>query len=50
MWIQRERVFSRWKERFIILTQDYLQVYRRGTAQATEMGPFLSQVKIVIIA
>jgi len=46
MWIQRERVFSRWKERFIILTQDYLQVYRRGTAQATEMGPFLSQVRL----
>ena len=45
MWVQRERISSRWKERFFILTKDYLQCYKRGTSQATEMGPFLFQVE-----
>jgi len=46
MWLQRERMFSRWKERFIIMTQEYLQCYRRGTTLATEMGPFLFQIRL----
>ena len=46
LWVQREKIFSRWRERFLILTKDYLQCYKRGTAPAqhTEMGTFLFQV------
>ena len=46
LWVQRERIFSRWKERFLVLTKDYLQCYKRGSAplQHTEMGHFLFQV------
>ena len=34
----------RWKERFFILTKDYLQCFKRGTTQGTEMGTFLFKV------
>ena len=46
MWLQRERIFSRWKERFFNLTQDYLQCFKRGSTPNTEMGPFLFQVRL----
>ena len=26
LWVQKERYFARWKERFVIITRDYLQV------------------------
>ena len=39
-------MFSRWKERFFNLTQDYLQCFKRGSAPNTEMGPFLFQVRL----
>jgi hypothetical protein len=44
LWIQRERLFTRWKERFCILTRDYLQCFKKGSTQLTEMGPFLFKV------
>ena len=44
VWIQRERLFSRWKERFCILTKDYLQCFRKGSTKLTEMGAFLFKV------
>ena len=47
MWVQRERIFSRWKERFLTVTQDYLQCYKRGTTLHTEMGSFLFQVQLI---
>ena len=34
----------RWKERFIVLTRDYLQCYKRVVTEASQMGPFISQV------
>lgn len=34
----------RWKERYIVVTRDYLQCYKRVTTEASQMGPFLNQV------
>ena len=53
LWQQRDKIFSRWKERFFVLTNDYLQCYKKGTSRITEMGGFiyglrLSEVRTVI--
>jgi len=46
LWQQRDRLFSRWKERFFVLTADYLQCFRRaGTTKITEMGAFVFKVR-----
>ena len=34
----------RWKERFCILTRDYLHCFKKGSTQLTECGPFLFKV------
>ncbi len=46
LWQQRDRLFSRWKERFFVLTPDYLQCFRRGTSRLTEMGAFAFKVRL----
>ena len=45
MWVQQDKMFSRWKERFIILTADYLQFFKKGSSKISEMGIFLFKVK-----
>ncbi|CAG9859240.1 unnamed protein product [Phyllotreta striolata] len=49
MWQQRDRLFSRWKERYFILTKDYLHVFRRasGSDRISEMGQFLFKIKLI---
>ncbi|CAH0558271.1 unnamed protein product, partial [Brassicogethes aeneus] len=49
LWQQRDRLFSRWKERYFILTRDYLHCFRRasGSDRISEMGQFLFKVKLV---
>ena len=44
VWVQREKLFARWKERFCILTRDYLHCFKKGSTQLTECGPFLFKV------
>jgi hypothetical protein len=34
----------RWKERYFVLTTDYLQCFKKGTSRISEMGPFLYKV------
>nr|XP_023019079.1 uncharacterized protein LOC111507927 isoform X1 [Leptinotarsa decemlineata]XP_023019081.1 uncharacterized protein LOC111507927 isoform X2 [Leptinotarsa decemlineata] len=48
LWQQRDKFFSRWKERYFILTRDYLYVFRRasGTDRISEMGQFIFKVKL----
>ena len=46
LWQQRDKIFSRWKERFFILTQDYLQCFRKGTSRITEMGGFIFKLRL----
>ena len=44
LWQQRDKIFSRWKERFFVLTPDYLNCFKRGTSRISEMGEFLFKV------
>uniref|UniRef100_A0A182XND4 PH domain-containing protein n=1 Tax=Anopheles quadriannulatus TaxID=34691 RepID=A0A182XND4_ANOQN len=48
LWQQRDRLFSRWKERYFILTRDYLNCFKRATGSASEkisdMGQFIFKV------
>ena len=44
MWVQQDKLFSRWKERFIILTTGYIQIFKKGTSRISDMGSFVSKV------
>ena len=45
LWQQRDKIFSRWKERFFILTKEYLNCFKRGNlGDLSEMGEFLYKV------
>ena len=47
---QREKLLARWKERYCILTRDYLHCFRRTTSihrsgvKLSEMGSFIFKV------
>ena len=47
LWQQRDKIFSQWKERYFILTPDYLQCFKKGTSRITEMGEFIFKVIII---
>ncbi|XP_059086329.1 uncharacterized protein LOC131883019 isoform X2 [Tigriopus californicus] len=49
MWQQRDRLFSRWKERYFVLSKDYLQCYKRGSSRISEMGGFIFKIKLAEI-
>lgn len=44
LWQQKDKLFSQWKERYFILTPDYLQCFKKGTTRMTEMGEFIFKV------
>merc|ERR1711899_151122 len=46
LWQQREKRFSRWKERFFIVTNEYLQCFRKGTSKISEMGGFIYRIRL----
>ena len=46
LWQQRDKLFSRWKERYFILTKDLLQCFKKGTSKITEMGEFIFSIKL----
>jgi len=50
LWQQRDKLFSRWKERFFILTDDYFHCFKKGSSKLTEMGEFIFKVKLSSIA
>ena len=39
-------MFFRWKERFFILTEDYLQCFKKETSDVSDMGTFIFKVII----
>ncbi|KAL7632500.1 UNVERIFIED_CONTAM: hypothetical protein RMT77_017163 [Armadillidium vulgare] len=45
----RDRLFSRWKERYFVLTKDYLACFRRGTTKYSEMGSFIFKVNLATV-
>ena len=46
LWQQRDKLFSSWKERYFILTQDFLQCFKKETSRITDMGGFLFKIKL----
>ena len=44
LWQQKDKFFSRWKERYFILTEDYLQCFKKENSKISEMGSFLTRV------
>ena len=48
IWHQRDRLFSRWKERFFILTADYFHCFKKDCSKLSEMGEFLFKASISI--
>jgi len=46
LWVQHDKLFSRWKERFVILTSDYLQIFKKASSRISEMGAFQYKVRI----
>ena len=44
MWIHQEKMFSKWKEKFLVVTKDYIQIYKKGSVEGTQMGDFQFQV------
>ena len=49
MWVQQDKLFSRWRERFIILTPEYLQFFKKGTSKVSEIGDFLCKVVYILV-
>ena len=48
LWQQRDKLFSRWKERFFILTADYLQCFKKASSAGSisEMGGFIFKLRL----
>ena len=47
LWQQRDRFFSRWKERYFVLTKDYLACFKKGSKVGmSEMGSFMYKVRL----
>lgn len=47
LWVMRDRLFSRYHERFCILTRNYLHCFKKGSeASLTQMGNFLFKVNL----
>merc|ERR1712062_470400 len=46
MWIQQDKIFSTWKERFVILTTSHLQIFKKGTTKFSDMGTFINKVSL----
>ena len=50
MWIQQDKLFSTWKERFVILTSTHLQIFKKGTTKFSDMGAFINKVSLASVA
>ena len=44
LWVQQDKLFSKWKERFIVLTSYYLQFFKKTSSRLSEMGSFMMKV------
>ena len=48
--LQRDRIFSRWKERYFVLTRDYLQCFKKGSSRISEMGGFIFKIRLAEVS
>ena len=44
LWIQEDKLFSRWRERFVVLTNTHIVVHKKAASRISEMGAFLYKV------
>ena len=44
LWVQQDKLFSKWKERFIVLTSHYIQFFKKASSRISEMGAFIMKV------
>ena len=50
LWQQKDKFFSRWKERYFVLTEDNLQCFKKeSSSRISDMGPFCSRLKLADI-
>ena len=42
--MQEDKLFSRWRERFIVLTTSHIVVHKKAASRISEMGAFLYKV------
>jgi len=51
LWVQQDRaLFARWKERFVVLTSHYLQLYKKTSSTISEMGAFITKVRLAEVS
>ena len=46
LWQQRDKLLSRWKERYFILTKDLLPGFKKTTSKFSVMGEFIFKVSM----
>ena len=44
LWLQEDKLFSRWRERFVVLTTTHIVVHKKAASRISEMGAFLYKV------
>ena len=44
LWLQEDKLFSRWRERFIVLSTSHIVVHKKAASRISEMGAFLYKV------
>ena len=44
LWLQEDKLFSRWRERFVVLTNTHIVVHKKAASRISEMGAFLYKV------
>ena len=49
MWVQREKLFSQWKERVVVMTEEELHCYKKGSAQLSAVGSLILKVLILLV-
>ena len=47
LWVQQDKLFSKWKERFTVLTTQYLQFFKKTSSNISEIGAFVMKVIIM---
>jgi len=50
LWLQEDKLFSRWRERFIVLTNSHLVVHKKAASRISEMGAFLYKVPLASVS
>merc|ERR550525_1680500 len=50
LWIQEDKLFSRWRERFVVLTNTPIVVHKKAASRISEMGAFLYKVPLASVS